>query len=129
MRGATCAGSGKLKGKLMTHANYAPVCGLYCGSCEFLGDKCKGCGYVAGKPLWTDHIRTKVCPLYDCCRNQRQLEHCGLCEDIPCETFLALRDPNMSDEDFQKSLEQRQRELKRRTEIGTEKWLLEKGDT
>lgn len=32
---------------------------------------------------------------------------------------------NMSDEEFQESLRTRQEALKRRTEIGTEQWLLE----
>ena len=30
----------------MSDLNYAPVCGIYCGSCRFLGTECKGCGYV-----------------------------------------------------------------------------------
>ena len=109
----------------MTHVGYAAVCGLYCGTCAFLGDQCKGCGLVMGKPFWTGHMPAKVCPIYDCCGNQRGLEHCGWCEEFPCQTFLDLRDPNMSDEDFQKSLGQRQRALKRRREVGTETWLLD----
>ncbi len=64
-------------------------------------------------------------PLNDCCRNQKQKEHCGLCEDFPCKHFLDLRDPNMSDEEFKASLRTRQEALERRTEIGTDKWLLE----
>jgi hypothetical protein len=53
------------------------------------------------------------------------MEHCGLCEDFPCRTFLELRDPNMSDEEMRESLEARQAALRRRSEIGTDKWLLE----
>jgi hypothetical protein len=57
--------------------------------------------------------------------NQKQLEHCGLCEDLPCKMFLELRDPNMSDEEFHESLKARQEALRRRTEIATEKWIME----
>ena len=106
--------------------NYAPVCGIFCGSCSFLGKDCQGCGYVKGKPFWTEQLPAKICPLYDCCKNQQQLEHCGLCPDFPCKTFFELRDPNMSDEEFNHSLAERQKELKRRTEVGTDMWLKEK---
>ncbi len=109
----------------MSDINYAPVCGIYCGNCGYLGEQCAGCGYAEGKPFWTTQIPSGICPLYDCCRNQKQLEPCGRCEDLPCTIFQELRDPNMSDEKFEKSLEERQNSLKRRTAIGTEKWLKE----
>jgi hypothetical protein len=67
-----------------------------------------------------------ICPLYDCCRNQKKLDHCGLCAEFPCNTFNELRDPNMSDEEFQNSLNTRKRNLTVRKQIGTEKWLPEK---
>ena len=109
----------------MSDIHYAPVCGTYCGNCNFLGKQCEGCGYVDGKPFWTSQMRTGVCPLHDCCHNQKVLEHCGLCNEFPCQAFLDLRDPNMSDEEFQKSLDERQEALRRRKEIGTEEWLME----
>ena len=110
----------------MIDINYAPVCGIYCGDCHFLGKECIGCGNVDGKPFWTTLMKIEVCPLHDCCRNQKQLEHCGLCKDLPCKTFLELRDPIMSDDEFIQSLDVRQKELKRRAEIGTDSWLKEK---
>ena len=109
----------------MSDLNYAPVCGIYCGSCRFLGTECKGCGCVEGKPFWAEQTPSKVCPLHDCCRNQKGLEHCGLCEEFPCKTFLGIRDPGMSDEEFEESLRERQESLRRRTEVGTESWLRE----
>jgi hypothetical protein len=109
----------------MGDANYAPVCGLYCGTCDFLGEQCRGCGYMDGKPFWTEQGPWEVCPLHDCCRNHKQLEHCGLCEDFPCKSFLQLRDPNASDEEFRKSLDEKQKSLKGRAEIGTQRWLQE----
>jgi len=110
----------------MNDINYAPVCGIYCGECNFLGKQCAGCKNVAGRPFWTSLMALEICPLYDCCLNQKQLEHCGLCVDFPCETFNTLRDPNMSDDEFEKSLISRQQTLRRRAEIGTDDWLQEK---
>ncbi|MEN8155290.1 MAG: DUF3795 domain-containing protein [Acidobacteriota bacterium] len=109
----------------MSDINYTPPCGLYCGDCEYLGKQCKGCGYVEGKPFWTIHVPTGICPIHDCCRNQKELEHCGLCEELPCKIFLELRDPDISDEDFERSLKTREEALRRRAEIGTNKWLQE----
>jgi hypothetical protein len=106
--------------------NYAPVCGIYCGSCELLDKQCRGCGYVDGKPFWTEQFGVRVCPLHDCCRNSRRLEHCGLCADFPCKVFLEMRDPSMSDEEARKSLEGRQADLQRRRQVGTDGWLKEK---
>jgi hypothetical protein len=109
----------------MNDVHFAPVCGIYCGGCEYLGAMCAGCGRVAGKPFWASQVPGGVCPLHDCCANQKGIEHCGLCADFPCGTFLSLRDPSMSDEQFQESLERRQSALRRRAKIGTEAWLQE----
>ena len=110
----------------MPDKNLAPVCGIYCGACEYLDIQCRGCGFVEGEPFWTTQIQVEICPLYDCCFNKKQLEHCGLCAEFPCETFTSLRDPSLSEEEANKSLLQRQSDLMRRKEIGTEKWLEEK---
>jgi hypothetical protein len=111
----------------MADVNHAPCCGIYCGDCPFLDLQCQGCGYVNGKPFWTDQLPGRVCPLYECCRNHKQLEHCGLCTEFPCRVFLELRDPNMSDEAFQQALNERQKSLKLRAEIGTDAWLARRG--
>jgi hypothetical protein len=101
----------------------ATVCGLYCGGCEFLEKECAGCGRTSGKPFWTKQYGVEVCPLYGCCVEQKGLEHCGLCDDFPCETFASLRDPSLTDEQFEESLKERKRSLTLRREMGTEAWL------
>ena len=106
----------------------AAACGLYCGYCEYLGDKCRGCGPVQGKPFWTEQYGVEVCPLYDCSVNQKKLEHCGLCPELPCETFNSLRDPSLNDEEAGIALEARKEGLVRRQEIGTEAWVSEKAE-
>jgi len=112
----------------MSDINLAPVCGLYCAECQFLGKECQGCGYVEGKPFWTSELPSGICPLHDCCRNNKDLEHCGRCKEMPCNIFLELRDPNLNDEEFQASIKDRERELKKRTMVGTEDWLKEKSE-
>ena len=89
-------------------------CGILCVSCHFLGKNCPGCGYVEGKPFWTEEYHIEVCPIYNCSVNQKKLEHCGMCAELPCEIFLELKDPNVSDDEFQKSLKDRQDNLKKR---------------
>lgn len=64
---------------------------------------------VDGKPFWARLMNIEVCPLSDCCRNQKQLEHCGLGKDLPCKMFLELRNSNMDDDEFEKSLDFRQK--------------------
>ncbi|MBN1192693.1 MAG: DUF3795 domain-containing protein [Coriobacteriia bacterium] len=107
----------------MKDTAYAPVCGIYCGACPFLGQQCPGCGNVDGRPFWTAGTPNGVCPLHDCCRNRKQLEHCGLCAGFPCNTFAELRDPNMTDDEFAESLNARTANLMTRSEIGTQAWL------
>jgi len=110
----------------MPELNLAPVCGLYCGTCEYFGKQCQGCGNVKGKPFWRAQMKVEVCPLYDCCINKKRLEHCGLCDELPCKTFTGFYEPSLSEEEGKKAVLGRQKELLRRKEIGTEKWLEEK---
>lgn len=107
----------------MPDKDLAPVCGLYCGTCEYFEKQCEGCGHVKGKPFWVSHIGVDVCALYNCCVNQKHLEHCGQCGELPCKTFKNQADPSLSPEEAKESLLKRQRELLKRKEIGTEKWI------
>jgi hypothetical protein len=107
----------------MVDKNLAPVCGLYCGSCERLGKDCRGCGHVQGKPFWTAIMKMDVCPLHGCCAGKKQIEHCGLCDELPCNTFQQFHDPALSPEEAKQSVLSRQEALRRRKEIGTERWL------
>jgi len=111
----------------MQDLSLAAPCGLYCGDCDYLESQCWGCGQVQGKPFWTAQFEAIVCPMYDCCVNQKQLEHCGLCSEFPCEPFTSLRDPALNDEEAEQSLQQRMKDLRLRKEIGTEAWLKERG--
>ncbi|MFC1514113.1 DUF3795 domain-containing protein [candidate division KSB1 bacterium] len=105
--------------------NHVPVCGYYCGDCHFLDKPCKGCMCTGGKPFWSEEMPGGLCPIYNCCVNEKKLEHCGLCEELVCKIFLGLRDPNISDEVFRKSIKDRETALRRREEVGTRQWIAE----
>jgi hypothetical protein len=95
--------------------NLASPCGTYCGECKYFKQGCAGCGYVKGKPFWGE------CRFYSCVR-EKDVEHCGVCEDFPCDNFLATFDPN----EGQWRIFYRAGQLMYRKKIGTKAWLEEK---
>ena len=107
----------------MGDAKLAGACGIYCGSCEFLGGSCAGCGHIEGKPFWTAEMELEACPLYDCCVNKKELEHCDLCDELPCGMFNEFHDPTLSPEQAKQSVLERGDALRLRKELGTAKWL------
>jgi hypothetical protein len=88
------------------------ACGLICRDCPFLGPKCAGCAPSAGKPFWAAEFGLAGCPIYDCAVNQRGYATCGQCPSLPCDVFTKLKDPNLSEEEFQRSLHERVARLK-----------------
>jgi hypothetical protein len=90
------------------------ACGLVCSECEFFGNKCEGCYAVKGSTFWAQEMMpTKVCPLFDCSVNQRGYHSCGNCAELPCATFLQMKDPNSTEEEHQRMLIVRQELLKK----------------
>ena len=67
------------------------ACGLDCGSCPWHQGKmpqiCPGCEEVDGRPFCGS------CATYDCVKTKK-IEHCGLCDEFPCEDFMSRFDPN-----------------------------------
>lgn len=116
----------KLRNGKYLMINLAAPCGLYCGECEDLGGICQGCTSTDGKPYWTTKIDVAVCPLYECCINKQQLEHCGLCRELPFQLFQSFHDPVPSAEEAEQAVIVRKNDLLRRKAVGTVKWLGEK---
>ena len=58
----------------MLNTKEAGFCGDFCGKCSSYPDDCAGC-------IPADHMD---CFFVKCCL-EKNLEHCGLCEDFPCE--------------------------------------------
>ena len=89
-------------------------CGQNCQKCHFFRENCEGCMQKEGVPFWAKSAGMKICPIYNCSANIKKLEHCGLCKLYPCHTYLDLRDPSMTEEEWQNSLKERKLNLIRR---------------
>ena len=91
----------------MTEKNVGS-CGAECSTCSFYKITCQGCASQAGKTFWAvEHMPDKICPLFDCAQNQKKIKNCGSCSELPCKMFTDLKDPSMSDEEHQKSIQLR----------------------
>lgn len=83
-------------------------CGAKCEECPFYQNPCTGCKSLNGKVFWAaDHIESGICPMYDCAVNNKEYGSCGKCKDLPCDMFYNMKDPNMTDEEHQKSISDR----------------------
>jgi hypothetical protein len=84
------------------------ACGLNCSECEFFNKTCAGCTKVKGSTSWAkEMIPNKICPLFDCSVNKKELRNCGDCSELPCKMFREMKDPKTSDEEHQKSIQKR----------------------
>ena len=91
----------------------AGVCGKYCGLCdEHVVHGCSGCACQLGLTCHGE------CAIFQCCVVDQGLEHCGLCEQFPCEIFRSL--------ELLDHCESRQSALLRRRDQGTDGWLKER---
>jgi hypothetical protein len=82
------------------------VCGVNCDGCLHLNNGCAGCDALEGKVFWTQYICTDVCPVYKCVK-ENGYQNCGDCSQIPCELWVSLKDPSLSEEEHQKSIQGR----------------------
>ena len=87
-------------------------CGTKCANCDLYGKMCEGCNEASGKVF---HAPTgKACPIYACCVGKRHLATCANCTEVPCGIWRATRDPALSDEAFEESIQKRICNLKRK---------------
>lgn len=90
------------------------ACGLLCEDCDYFNNDCQGCYIVKGSTFWAKEIMPdKICPLYKCSIIDRKYNNCGQCSELPCQKFIDLKDPNISDERHNKSIDERVSRLKR----------------
>ncbi|MCB2195341.1 MAG: DUF3795 domain-containing protein [Bacteroidetes bacterium] len=88
------------------------VCGLICTDCPFYTNPCNGCYNVKGQTFWAQEAtHEKICLLYDCAANKKGFNSCGECDDLPCKKFQELKDPNITDEEHIKSINDRVKNL------------------
>ena len=89
-------------------SNKCAVCGSNCEECPYFKKPCTGCRKVSGQTFWAaDHFPNKTCPIYDCSINQKKHSDCGDCKALPCQTFVTLKDPSMTEVEFQEGLKKR----------------------
>lgn len=89
------------------------VCGIDCKDCSAFVDKsCAGCRSIQGKVSWASYLNLETCPIYNCCVNEKKLEHCGQCDQLPCNIHYDTRDPSYSIEEHKKDVERRAQLLK-----------------
>lgn len=88
------------------------VCGASCDGCKHRGNECTGgCEAMQGRVFWTKYINVDVCPVYQCVADN-SYKNCGDCAKLPCEIWFSLKDPELSDEEHQKSIDDRVAKLK-----------------
>ena len=94
---------------------FVAPCGTYCGTCAFLNREekpsCLGCGNQNGELFWGK------CRLHACATGR--VEHCGICEDFPCDLFVDHFDPAHG----QKSAFERAGLLAYRKRAGTQRFI------
>jgi len=87
------------------------VCGANCEGCSYSAECVGGCEKLQGRVFWTKYIGAVICPVYRCVKDKGH-RTCGDCAKIPCETWVAIKDPNLSDEEHEKSIAARVEKLK-----------------
>lgn len=88
------------------------VCGANCEGCPNREGECQGgCQSLKGKVFWTKLIGVEVCPVYKCVE-ENGFANCGDCALLPCPMWFSLKDPELSDEEHQKSIVDRVAKLK-----------------
>lgn len=87
-------------------------CGVSCGECKDFEKSCAGCRVTSGKVYWAEFVGTDICPMYDCCINEKGFEHCGHCNKLPCRIYYATQDPSTTKEEHLEGINQRVKLLK-----------------
>ncbi|HVO37312.1 MAG TPA: DUF3795 domain-containing protein [Candidatus Acidoferrum sp.] len=86
----------------------AGFCGDYCGKCPNYPDECQGC-------IPSAHMD---CHFVSCCL-QKNIEHCGFCEDFPCKKLREFVPDDRPECPSGYHIEN----LRARKAIGTKDWL------
>ena len=80
-------------------------CGTDCSTCRCYGSMCKGCNESLGMVFHAPE--GQACRIYECSINQKKYKGCGECAKVPCDIWKKERDTSMSDEEFEKNINER----------------------
>ncbi len=89
------------------------ACGLNCDICLYYKKQCAGCSAVEGKTFWAGELQPPVCKIYRCAK-KKGCDSCKTCENVPCSIWQNQREPGLTDEEFENSIQQRLDNLKKR---------------
>lgn len=102
---------GSFSGKKQREILGLSCCGTDCEKCGFLGSLCQGCNAVSGKVFHAP--AGKACPIYHCSVQKHKFANCAACESLPCSVWRDTKDPNLSDEAFEATIQERVCNLKK----------------
>lgn len=85
-------------------------CGMDCSECNFYGNLCEGCNEACGKVFHAPE--GKACPIYQCAVQKHKFSTCATCEELPCDIWKKTKDPNLSEQEFEKSIYKRVENLR-----------------
>lgn len=92
------------------------VCGVNCSTgCKAFKVECTGCNELQGKVSWAVFYGRERCPIFDCAL-EKGLISCGDCGLAPCKIWYDTRNPDISDEEFDKDINSRLANLNKRNE-------------
>ena len=82
------------------------ICGSDCSKCYcFEAGMCTGCNACRGKVFHC--AEGEECSIYHCCVTEHGYKNCAVCPQLPCDVWRACRDPKYTDEEFEKSINDR----------------------
>lgn len=87
-------------------------CGVNCEECGSYRDTCAGCREIGGKVYWAGYVGAEICPMYNCSINERSLNHCGECAELPCRYYYETQDPSTTTEEHEAGIRVRVNILK-----------------
>jgi len=86
-------------------------CGVICKTdCKAYGSECEGCLELAGKVPWAPFYNSDTCPIYACV-TKKGYRTCAKCGKAPCAIWLATRNPEISDAEFDADINNRLKNL------------------
>lgn len=85
-------------------------CGTDCTKCSCFGSLCQGCNESSGRGFHAP--KGKACPIYGCAVHKKRFVNCAECAGLPCDVWKATRDPQLSEAEFERSIEERIKNLR-----------------
>lgn len=85
-------------------------CGTECAACSYYKNLCQGCNETNGKVFHAPAGQS--CSIYQCSVHKNKFATCASCGNLPCEIWRATKDPQMSQSEFDASIQDRVQALK-----------------